>query len=112
MAAAYVGIDREKSAARISSDVETLSGPDYTLSSEAIRRYAYTEVYENTLRYFTGELERIGFTVERDPVANLVARNRPKGETVFGVGSHCDPTETAAGGTARSASSSASRPAG
>jgi allantoate deiminase len=90
VAATYVGIDREKSAARIGSDVETLSGPDYTLSSEAIRRYAYTEVYENTLRYFSGELERIGFTVERDPVANLVARNRPKGETVFGVGSHCD----------------------
>ena len=90
MAAAYVAIDREKSAARIGRDIETLSGPDYTLSSEAIRRYAYTEVYENTLRYFTGELERIGFTVERDPVANLIARNRPKGETVFGVGSHCD----------------------
>jgi hydantoinase/carbamoylase family amidase len=28
--------------------------------------------------------------VGRDPVGNLVARNRPKGEPVFGIGSHCD----------------------
>ena len=83
-------MDRERSARRIENDIETLSGPDYTLSDEAIRRYAYTDVYRNTLAWFTGELEALGFTVEQDPVGTLVARNRPKGEPVFGLGSHCD----------------------
>jgi allantoate deiminase len=83
-------MDREQSARRIERDIETLAGPDYTLSSEAIRRYAYTDVYRNTLDYFTGELEAIGFAVETDAVGTLVARNRPRGERVFGVGSHCD----------------------
>ena len=83
-------IDQTKSAARIGRDIETLSGPDYTLSQEAIRRYAYTHVYRNTLDYFIRELEAIGFDVTEDPVGNLVARNRPKGQKVFGVGSHCD----------------------
>jgi allantoate deiminase len=70
--------------------VETLAGPGYTLSDEAIRRYAYTEVYESTLRFFTRELEALGYTVTRDPVGTLVARNRPPGEPAFGIGSHCD----------------------
>jgi hydantoinase/carbamoylase family amidase len=83
-------MDRERSAQRIERDIETLSGPDYTLSDEAIRRYAYTDVYRNTLAWFTRELEAIGFTVEQDPVGTLHARNRPKGEPVFGLGSHCD----------------------
>jgi hydantoinase/carbamoylase family amidase len=83
-------VDRERSAARIARDVETLAGPDYTLSDEAIRRYAYTDVYENTLRFFTGELQELGFAVERDPVGTLVARNRPGGQPAFGIGSHCD----------------------
>jgi hypothetical protein len=39
-----VAVERDRSGARIGSDIETLSGPDYTLSSEAIRRYAYTPV--------------------------------------------------------------------
>ncbi|HZQ65635.1 MAG TPA: Zn-dependent hydrolase [Gaiellaceae bacterium] len=81
---------REESARRIERDIETLAGPDYTLSKEAIRRYAYTPVYRNTLAYFTKELEELGFEVEQDPVGTLVARNRPKGEAVFGIGSHCD----------------------
>ncbi len=85
-----VTIDRGRSAERIGRDIETLSGPDYTLSNEAIRRYAYTDVYESTLRFFTRELEELGFAVERDPVGTLVARNRRKGEPVFGIGSHCD----------------------
>ena len=34
--------ERSRSAERIERDIETLAGPDYTLSSEAIRRYAYT----------------------------------------------------------------------
>jgi hydantoinase/carbamoylase family amidase len=90
MAADHVSIDRERSAARIELDIETLGGPDYTSSPDAIRRYAYTREYRNTLDYFTGELRAIGFDVAEDPVGNLVARNRPRGEKVFGVGSHCD----------------------
>jgi allantoate deiminase len=85
-----ISIDRERSAARIERDVETLSGADYTLSSEAIRRYAYTDVYRNTLAYVRGELERLGFTVGEDPVGTLTARNVPAGVPAFGVGSHCD----------------------
>ena len=83
-------IDRTRSATRIERDIETLAGPDYTVSDDAIRRYAYTPVYRNTLDYFTRELEAIGFTVEEDPVGTLFARNRPKGEPAFGIGSHCD----------------------
>ncbi len=83
-------IDRAKSTERINRDIENLAGPDFTLSSEAIRRYAYTEVYRNTLDYFKDTLEDLGFEVYKDPVGTLVARNRPAGEKVFGVGSHCD----------------------
>src|SRR3954469_4399391 len=78
------------SASRIERDIETLGGPDYTVSDEATRRYAYTDAYRRTLDYFVRELEAIGFAVEEDAVGTLVARNRPKGEPVFGVGSHCD----------------------
>ena len=83
-------IDREASAARIEHDVETLAGPAYTQSDEAIRRYAYTPVYRATLDYFTAALRELDFEVAEDPVGTLVARNRPPGEPVFGVGSHCD----------------------
>src|SRR4029453_13009593 len=75
---------------RIERDIETLAGSDYTLSDEAIRRYAYTDVYRRTLDYFTRELEALGFEVDEDPLGTLVARNRAKGEPVFGVGSHSD----------------------
>jgi allantoate deiminase len=83
-------IDRERSAARIGQDVETLAGAEYTLSSEAIRRYAYTDVYRSTVEHFSRAWRALGFTVSEDPVGNLVARNRPAGEPVFGIGSHCD----------------------
>src|SRR5215211_6328814 len=83
-------MDREQSARRIENDIETLAGSDYTRSDEAIRRYAYTQEYRNTLGYFRRELEAIGFEVEEDPLGTLVARSRPKGEPVFGLGSHCD----------------------
>ena len=66
------------SAARIEQDIETLAGPDYTTTDEAIRRYAYTQEYANTVAYFTRELEELGFEVEQDAVGTLVARNRPK----------------------------------
>ncbi|MEJ7872058.1 MAG: Zn-dependent hydrolase [Rubrobacteraceae bacterium] len=90
MAAEQLTIDRAKSAERIGRDIETLAGPDYTLSDKAIKRYAYTQVYRNTLDYFTSELQNLDFEVYEDPVGTLVARNRPAGERVFGVGSHCD----------------------
>ncbi len=83
-------MDREGSAQRIDRDIQTLAGPDYTVSDEAIRRYAYTDAYRRTLDYFTRELESLGFEVEEDAVGTLTARNRPKGEPVFGIGSHCD----------------------
>jgi allantoate deiminase len=83
-------VDRERSAARIERDIETLAGPAYTRSDEAIRRYAYTPEYRATLDYFTGALHELGFDVSEDPVGTLVARNRPAGEKVFGIGSHCD----------------------
>lgn len=86
----YIRIDRNASAQRIARDIETLAGPDYTLVPHAIRRYAYTQVYHNTLAYFRRAFEALGFTVYEDPVGNFVARNRPQGETVFGLGSHCD----------------------
>jgi hydantoinase/carbamoylase family amidase len=83
-------VDRARSAGRIERDIETLAGPDYTRSDEAIRRYAYTPEYRSTLDYFVRELEAIGFEISYDPVGTLVARNRPPGEQVFGIGSHCD----------------------
>jgi hydantoinase/carbamoylase family amidase len=83
-------IERNRSAERIERDIETLAGSDYTLSDEAIRRYAYTDVYRRTLDWFTRELEALGFDVDEDPLGTLVARNRPRAEPVFGVGSHCD----------------------
>ncbi len=90
MAALVASVDREASARRIERDIETLAGPEYTVSSEAIRRYAYTPVYRNTLDYFASALDELGFTVSEDAVGTLVARNRPPGEPVFGIGSHCD----------------------
>ena len=83
-------VDRARSADRIAAEIDTLSGPDFTLSDEAIRRYAYTEPYRRTLDHFTAALEALGFEVYEDPVGTLVARNRPAGEPVFGIGSHCD----------------------
>jgi allantoate deiminase len=83
-------IDRERSARRIERDIDTLAGPQYTRSDEAIRRYAYTPEYRATLDYFTEALRDLGFDVSEDAVGTLVARNRPAGEKVFGIGSHCD----------------------
>src|SRR4051812_30598143 len=85
-----VAIERSRSSERIANDIETLSGDAYTLTNEAIRRYAYTQVYRNTLDYFTRALVELGFEVYEDPVGTLVARNVARGEPAFGVGSHCD----------------------
>jgi allantoate deiminase len=86
----YQAVDRVKSSERIGRDIETLAGPDYTRSPNAICRYAYTQEYRNTLDYVSAELRALGFDVAEDPVGNLVARNRREGEKVFGIGSHCD----------------------
>jgi allantoate deiminase len=56
-------VDRERSAARIEQDIETLAGAQYTRSDEAIRRYAYTPEYRSTLDYFTEALRGLGFDV-------------------------------------------------
>jgi allantoate deiminase len=90
VAAGSTTIERARSAERIARDVETLAGSDYTSAADAIRRYAYLAEYANTLQFFTRELDAIGFDVYHDPVGTLVARNRPVGEAVFGLGSHCD----------------------
>ncbi len=88
--ATRVNVDWEESAHRIGRDIETLAGPGYKHSDEVIRRYAYTLEYRNTLDFFIGELESLGFEHYEDPVGTLVVRNRPRGERVFCVGSHCD----------------------
>jgi allantoate deiminase len=85
-----VVVDLERSTTRIDHDVQTLAGPEFTSSPEAIRRYAYRSEYRAILDYFTRAWQSLGFTVSEDPVGNLVARNRPLGEPVFGIGSHCD----------------------
>ena len=83
-------IDRERTAARIAADVETLSAPAYTSSPDAICRYAYTPQFGATVDWFRARFEELGFTAWDDPVGTLVARNRPAGEPAFGIGSHCD----------------------
>jgi hypothetical protein len=85
-----VVVDRRKSTQRIGRDIETLAGPAYTASDRSICRYAYIGAYRRTLEYFTHALERIEFEVYTDPVGTLVARNVPRGEAAFGIGSHCD----------------------
>src|SRR4051795_1182985 len=92
-----VAIERSRSSERIANDIETLSGDAYTLTNEAIRRYAYTQVYRNTLDYFTRALVELGFEVYEDPVGTLVARNVARGEPAFGVGSHCDSNRNGGG---------------
>ncbi len=90
MSTSPIGIDRARSAARIEQDIETLAGPEFTLSGDAVRRYAYTEAYRNTLDYLGAALATLGFEIGHDPVGTLTARNRPPGERAFGIGSHCD----------------------
>ena len=75
---------------RIARDIDVLSGSEYTASVNAIRRHAYLEAYRKTLDYFRREFELLGFSVSEDAVGNFVARNRPRGTRVFGLGSHCD----------------------
>jgi len=90
MSTRAAAIDRLQSTTRIERDIETLGGPEYTVSADAICRYAYSPVYRNTVDYFVRELEALGYDVSEDCVGTLVARNRPRGERVFGIGSHCD----------------------
>jgi allantoate deiminase len=90
MQEAYIRVDRDLSTQRIERDVETLGGSDYTTSDDAICRYAYTPEFRRTEDYFKDALRELDYEVFEDPVGNLVARNRPRGERVFGIGSHCD----------------------
>src|SRR2546428_8159183 len=85
-----VRINRARSAARIAQDVETLSTAAFSLKTNAICRYAYTDVYMNTLHYFEQQLQGLRFEVSYDPVGTMIARNRAIGERCFAVGSHCD----------------------
>ena len=101
MAAEALSINRQESAARIERDIETLAEPDYTCSEEAIRRYAYTPEYRNTLDYFIGELQALGFEYYEDPVGTLVARNSPKGRRCSASARTATRTATAASSTAR-----------
>ena len=52
-------------------------------------RYAYTPSTARPWTTLSGSWRRWVRALE-DPVGTLVARNRPAGEKVFGVGSHCD----------------------
>lgn len=90
MSNSHVTIDRQATAQRIEHDIETLGTPPYTMTDDAICRYAYTTEYTNTLEYFRTEFEQIGFDVQLDPIGNLVARNVDAGSPSFGLGSHCD----------------------
>lgn len=83
-------IDLKQSAARIDADVQTLAGPPYSDFDDRVCRYAYTDSFRRTRDYFASAWEEIGFVVEDDPIGNFIARNRPVGEPVFGVGSHFD----------------------
>ena len=79
-----------ESAARIAADVQTLSGPEYTLPGTGISRYAYVDVYANTLAFFERAFRAIGHEVSYDPVGTLIASNVEPGERCLGLGSHCD----------------------
>lgn len=82
--------DRKASAARIERDLDHLGTHPFTESPTAISRYAFTPAYARTLKFFVERLDEVGFEVRYDAVGNLVARNRPEGQPVFGIGSHCD----------------------
>ena len=91
MAASAVAIDLARSAERIERDIETLAGPDV----HALRRgdpplRLHGRLPQHPRLLHAASSAKIGFDVSEDPVGTLVARNRPRGEQVFAVGSHCD----------------------
>jgi hydantoinase/carbamoylase family amidase len=81
---------RARSAARIDADVQTLAAIPFSQYDDRVCRYAYTEPFRRTIQYFADAWRDLGFEVTEDPVGNFVARNRPPGQPVFGIGSHCD----------------------
>ena len=106
-------IDRERSRERIERDVETLAGPAYTLSDSAICRYAYTDVYRNTLAYFTAELEQHRVHRLAGPGRDADRLERRPGRARRSASARtATRTATAASTTARSASARRSRSAG
>jgi hydantoinase/carbamoylase family amidase len=87
---AAVRIDRERCAARIQDQIDRLSAPPFSSEVGSVTRYAFTGPYMRTVEHLSTELLELGFTVRFDPIGNLVARNRPPGTPVIGLGSHCD----------------------
>ena len=80
-----------RSADRIERDIETLSGPDYTpvgRGDPALRVHASRTVGRSTTS--PASSRRSASPSPRTRLGTLVARNRPAGEPVFGIGSHCD----------------------
>lgn len=82
--------DIETVAVRIARAVATLSRPPYSAAGDGIWRYGYTPAFLATLAWIEGELSALGFDVAYDPLGTLVARNRPPGTPVIGIGSHVD----------------------
>lgn len=90
-ASSIFDVDQAESAARIAHDIQTLSVPPYTDASvNGICRYAYTPEFREATVYLQREFEALDYHVSFDPVGSLVARNRPLGQAVFGLGSHFD----------------------
>ena len=106
-----VTVERNASSNRIERDIETLAGAEYTLSEEAIRRYAYTDVYRNTLDYFKRDLQTIGFEVSEDPVGRSSRETARPGSPHSASAHIATRIGTAASTTERWASSPHSRSA-
>jgi allantoate deiminase len=87
---AAVPVDRERCAARIQEEIDRLSAPPFTSQVGSVTRYAFTEPYMRTVEHLSTALLELGFAVRFDPIGDLVARNRPAGTPVIGLGSHCD----------------------
>ena len=105
-------MDRDGSARRIERDIETLAGPDYTLSDEAVRRYAYTPEYRNTLDGFTRELEAIDSPSRTTRSGRSTPATGQGASRCSGSARTATPTGTAAATTGRWASSPPWRSAG
>ena len=84
-------VDRARSADRIEQrHRDALRAGIHDQSDEAIRRYAYTDRVPPDARLVHPRARGARLQVTEDPSGTLVARNRPPGEPVFGIGSHCD----------------------
>ena len=94
-------IDRERSAARIERDIETLAGPrvhDHRRGDPPLRVHARVPPHARLLH--AASCESLGFDVSRGP-GRHARRAQParRASAVFGIGSHCDSNRN--GGTLR-----------